>query len=46
MKLHGIEAARRHAAAQTDAALAALAALPGDPAFLHALVRSMAARTH
>ena len=46
VKLHGLDAARRHAAAQTDAALAALARLPGETAFLTALVRSMAARTH
>lgn len=44
VKLHGLDAARRHAAAQTEAALAALARLPGDTAFLSALVRTMAAR--
>jgi geranylgeranyl diphosphate synthase type II len=46
VKLHGLEAARRHAAAQTAAALASLAALPGDGAFLAELVRHMAARKH
>lgn len=46
VKLHGLEAARRHAATQTETALAALARLPGDTTFLVALVRTMAARTH
>lgn len=44
VKLHGIEAARRHAAAQTEAALASLAGLPGDGAFLRQLVQTMAGR--
>ncbi len=44
VKLHGLEAARRHAAAQTEAALAAFAALPGDTTFLTTLVRTMGAR--
>ena len=46
VKLHGLDAARRHADTQTARALEQLAALPGDGAFLEALVRSMAARTH
>ena len=46
VKLHGIEAARRHAVTQTEAALAAIAALPGDSTFLQSLVRGMAARTY
>lgn len=44
VKLHGLEAARMHAAAQTEAALAAFAALPGDTTFLTTLVRSMGER--
>lgn len=44
LKLHGIEASRRFAREQTDAALRCLRDLPGDPAFLLALVESMAAR--
>jgi len=44
VKLHGLEAARRLAADQTTAALAALARLPGDTAFLVELIRSMADR--
>ena len=46
VKLHGLEASRRLAQEHSDAALAALGDLPGDPAFLVALVESMAARTH
>ena len=34
VKLHGLDAARRHAEAQTQAALAALAGLPGGAPFL------------
>lgn len=44
VKLHGLEAARRHAATQTEAALAALRRLPGDATFLVELVRRMADR--
>ncbi|MBI5382856.1 MAG: polyprenyl synthetase family protein [Opitutae bacterium] len=44
VKLHGLDAARRMAHEQTEAALAALRSLPGDPAFLTALVRSMETR--
>ncbi len=46
VKLHGLDAARRHAETQTAHALEQLAALPGDGGFHAALVRSMAARTH
>jgi geranylgeranyl pyrophosphate synthase len=46
VKLHGLDAARRHAEAQTAQALEQLAALPGDGGFHTALVRSMAARNH
>ncbi len=44
VKLYGIDASRRIAAELTAQALAALHELPGDPAFLHALVQSMAVR--
>lgn len=44
VSLHGIDAARRMAAEQTDAALAALRSLPGDTAFLLALASSMLER--
>ncbi|MBI5425551.1 MAG: polyprenyl synthetase family protein [Opitutae bacterium] len=44
VKLHGLDAARRLAADQTAAALAALARLPGDTAFLVELIRQMADR--
>jgi len=43
--LHGLEAARRHARAQTDAALAALSRLPGGAPFLSTLTEKMATRT-
>ena len=43
--LHGLEASRRHAQEQTDAALAALNRLPGGAPFLTALALNMAART-
>lgn len=46
VKLHGLDAARRHADVQTADALERLGGLPGDTAFLAALVRAMAARTH
>jgi geranylgeranyl pyrophosphate synthase len=45
VKLHGLDASRRFAAEHTAAALAAFGELPGDNAFLAALVESMAART-
>jgi len=45
VKLHGLDASRRHAREQSDAAKAALARLPGGAPFLTALVEDMAART-
>ena len=45
VKLHGLEASRRHIVEQTDAALAALNRLPGGAPFLSALAENMAART-
>ena len=45
VKLHGLDASRRHAREQSDAAKAALARLPGGALFLTTLVESMAART-
>lgn len=44
VSLHGIDSARRMAAGQTAAALAALRSLPGDTAFLLWLAQSMLAR--
>jgi geranylgeranyl pyrophosphate synthase len=44
VRLHGIEASRRMARDQTEAALRALATVPGDSAFLGALIRSMLER--
>ena len=44
VKLHGLDASRKFARDQTDAALAALRALPGNTTFLTALVESMAGR--
>jgi geranylgeranyl diphosphate synthase, type II len=44
VKLHGLDGARRFAAAHTDAALAALARLPGDTTFLRTLVETMLTR--
>ncbi|MEN9403153.1 MAG: hypothetical protein RL091_1856, partial [Verrucomicrobiota bacterium] len=44
VKLHGIERSRQLAQQHTDKALAALRTLPGDHAFLHALINSMAGR--
>ncbi len=44
VKLHGLDASRRHARGQSDAALAELKKLPGDTAFLAALIESMAVR--
>jgi geranylgeranyl diphosphate synthase type II len=45
VKLHGLDASRRHAREQSDAAKSALARLPGGAPFLTALVENMAART-
>ncbi len=45
VKLHGLEASRRHAREQSDAAKAALARLPGGAPFLTQLVEDMAERT-
>ncbi|MDD2765226.1 MAG: polyprenyl synthetase family protein [Opitutaceae bacterium] len=44
VSLHGLEAARRAAGEQSAAALRALQALPGDTAFLTALVKSLDTR--
>ncbi|RXK55994.1 polyprenyl synthetase family protein [Oleiharenicola lentus] len=44
VKLHGLDASRKFAREQTDAALAALRSLPGDQKFLAALIESMASR--
>ena len=44
VSLHGIEASRRLARERTDEALASLARLPGDHAFLAGLITSLAAR--
>jgi geranylgeranyl diphosphate synthase type II len=46
VKLHGLDASRRHAREQSDAAKAALARLPGGAQFLTRLVENMAARTN
>ena len=45
VKLHGLDGSRKMAREESDAALAALAGLPGDKAFLTALLQDMAART-
>jgi len=45
VKLHGLEASRAHARRHSDAALEALASLPGDKTFLAALVESLVHRT-
>jgi geranylgeranyl pyrophosphate synthase len=45
VKLHGIEMSRRMAREHTSQALTALASLPGDKAFLHALIDSLATRS-
>ncbi|AOS45160.1 Farnesyl diphosphate synthase [Lacunisphaera limnophila] len=45
VKLHGLETSRQLAREHTDAALAALALLPGDKTFLTALVGSLTGRT-
>ena len=44
VKLHGLDGARRFANKHTEAALAALARLPGDTRFLHQLVQTMLTR--
>ena len=44
VKLHGIDAARRMAAEQTEHALAALRSLPGDSGFLAGLTQAMTTR--
>jgi len=44
VKLHGLDRSRQFALDHTHAALAALAALPGDKAFLTALIESLAVR--
>ncbi len=44
VKLHGLDASRKFARIQTDDALAALRALPGDRTFLAALIESMVGR--
>jgi geranylgeranyl pyrophosphate synthase len=44
VKLHGLDGARRFAREHTETALAALAALPGDTAFLRQLVEAMLTR--
>jgi geranylgeranyl diphosphate synthase type II len=46
VKLHGLEASRKFAREQTDAALAALRTLPGDKVFLTTLIASMAGRVN
>ena len=46
VKLHGIETSRRLAHEHSQAAQTALRSLPGDPAFLRALIESMAARVN
>jgi geranylgeranyl diphosphate synthase type II len=45
VKVHGLDASRRHAREQSDAAKAALARLPGGAPFLTTLVENMAARS-
>jgi geranylgeranyl pyrophosphate synthase len=45
VKIHGLEASRRLATKHTASALAAFATLPGDKAFLSALVEAMALRS-
>ena len=44
VSLHGLEIARKLAAEQTEAALRELANVPGDSAFLRALVAGLARR--
>ncbi len=45
VKLHGLDASRKFAREQTDAALKMLTVQPGDRTFLHLLVESMVGRT-
>ncbi len=45
VKLHGLEKSRQLAAEHTREAIAAIAALPGDTAFLRALIETMVARS-
>jgi geranylgeranyl pyrophosphate synthase len=45
VKLHGIEMSRRMAREHTTQALTALASLPGNKTFLHALIDSLATRS-
>lgn len=44
VKLHGLEASRKLARQHTDTTLGALTSLPGDKAFLAALIESLAGR--
>jgi geranylgeranyl pyrophosphate synthase len=46
VSVHGLDGARRMARERSDRAIAALRALPGDPAFLTALAESLVGRTH
>ena len=46
VKLHGLEASRRHAREQSAAAQSALARLPGGAPFLTTLMENMASRTN
>jgi len=46
VSLHGLEASRKFAGQHTQAALTTLASLPGDKAFLVALIGSMAGRVN
>ncbi|HQY06084.1 MAG TPA: polyprenyl synthetase family protein [Lacunisphaera sp.] len=45
VKLHGLDASRRHAREQSDAAKAALTCLPGGAPFLVTLIENMAKRS-
>ncbi|WP_221029139.1 polyprenyl synthetase family protein [Actomonas aquatica] len=44
VRIHGLDASRRFITEQTDAAVAAFSALPGDSTFLQTLARNMASR--
>lgn len=46
VKLHGLDASRQLARTQSDAAIAALAQLPGETIFLRTLIEQMGSRTH
>ncbi len=46
VSLHGLEASRKFSRQHTEAAIAALAALPGDQSFLRVLIESMAVRSN